>query len=46
MEPGWQIDMSGLSEEAVDSDGLTYGVDFNWLRMPPPKGAGRWRKVG
>ena len=44
-EEGWQIDMSGLLENAVDEEGWSYGVDFPWLQWPPAPGAGRFRKV-
>ena len=41
----WKIDMAGLEEGAVDDEGWSYAVDFNWCRIPPPPGAGKFRRV-
>lgn len=46
VEEGWQIDMTGLLENAVDEEGWTYAVDFAWMNWPPGPGSGRFRKVG
>lgn len=40
-EEKWHVDLSGLGAAAVDSEGWSYAVDFNWLMMPPPPGSGR-----
>ena len=45
VEEGWQIDMTGLLENAVDEEGWTYAVDFAWITWPPGPGSGRFRKV-
>lgn len=45
LEEGWQIDMRGLLEGAVDEEGWTYAVDFPWIQWPPQPGSGRFRKV-
>ena len=41
----WKIDVAGLEEGAVDEEGWSYAVDFNWCRIPPPPGAGKFRRV-
>jgi len=41
----WKIDMAGLEEGAVDEEGWSYAVDFNWFKIPPPPGAGKFRRV-
>eukprot|EP00884_Botryococcus_braunii_P007808 jgi/Botrbrau1/17028/Bobra.49_2s0084.1 len=40
LEEDWAIDISGLAEGAVDEEGWTYAVDFNWVSWPPPSGSG------
>jgi len=44
-EEGWQIDMRGLVENAVDEEGWAYATDFSWMVWPPKAGQGRFRKV-
>lgn len=45
LEEDWAIDISGLVDGAVDEEGWTYAVDFNWVTWPPPPGSGTPRTV-
>ncbi|BDA46025.1 probable Tectonin beta-propeller repeat-containing protein 1 at N-terminal half [Coccomyxa sp. Obi] len=45
LEEDWHIDMTGHEDGCVDDEGWYYAVDFNWLKHPPPPGAGRFKRV-
>lgn len=45
LEDEWLVDMGGLGQACIDSEGWSYAVDFPWLHQPPNPGAGRFKRV-
>lgn len=41
LEEGWEIDLEGYDQEAVDAEGWTYALDFYLLKYPPNQGNGK-----
>jgi len=41
LEDEWQLDLEGMDQEAVDENGWSYALDFNYLKYPHPPGGGK-----